>query len=188
MDTDTRGDGVYYSNSAGDIIMSRSYFQEFSSGRIRSIFFKKLDVNIDSERFKGLDDRGKRNLIDSYPSYYLEFVVVSNGSLLNFKNVIFNEINAVIYRQHHMVEPEFGSEGVAYFQIGDDGAGAKNLGQYPVRVVNVFKISFNNALFSALMRQKTLRFTLVAHDDSKYNLEVDNFLSKYDFKTPVRNK
>ncbi|WP_238614536.1 hypothetical protein [Borrelia turcica] len=180
-------EGRYYSvNPINDVIMSKSYFKEFESGNIKSIFFKKLDVNIGSESFKGLDEEGKRNLLDSYPSYHLEFVVLDNGFLMNFKNVIFNEIDAKIYKQHHMVEPDFGSPIVAYFQIGNDDAGAKNLGQYPVRVVNVFKITFNDALFNSLMKQKILKFTLIAHDNKEYNLIVDNFLSKYDFQTPSR--
>ncbi|UGQ17967.1 hypothetical protein [Borrelia sp. RT1S] len=187
--TDSTKEGIYYSNSLNDdVIMSRSYFQEFESGSIKSIFFKKLDVNPNSESFKRLDEQGKRNLIDSYPSYYLEFVVINNGFLMNFKNVIFNELDARLYRQHHMVEPDFGSASVAYFQIGRGDVNDKNLGQYPVRVVNVFKIAFNDALFNSLVNQEMLRFTLVSHDDKEYNLKVDNFLSKYDFKTPVWNK
>ncbi|UGQ16812.1 hypothetical protein [Borrelia sp. RT5S] len=187
--TDSTKEGIYYSNSLNDdVIMSRSYFQEFESGSIKSIFFKKLDVNPNSESFKRLDEQGKRNLIDSYPSYYLEFVVINNGFLMNFKNVIFNELDARLYRQHHMVEPDFGSASVAYFQIGRGDVNDKNLGQYPVRVVNVFKIAFNDALFNSLVNQEMLRFTLISHDNKEYNLKVDNFLSKYDFKTPVWNE
>ncbi|WKC58677.1 hypothetical protein [Borrelia sp. P9F1] len=187
--TDSAKEGIYYSDSSSDdVIMIRSYFQEFESGSIRSIFFKKLDVNLSSESFKGLDEQGKRNLIDSYPSYFLEFVVINNGFLMNFKNVIFNELDARLYKQHHMVEPDFGTASVAYFQIGNGDVGDKNLGQYPVRVVNVFKIAFNDALFNSLVKQEMLKFTLVTHDNKEYILKTDNFLSKYDFKTPAKTR
>ncbi|QMU99773.1 hypothetical protein F0310_04990 (plasmid) [Borrelia sp. A-FGy1] len=181
--------GEYYSNGTiNSVIVRKSYFKEFDSGNIKSILFKKLDVNVDSKIFKELDEIGKRNLIDSYPLYHMEFVIVDNGFLMNFKNVIFNGIEASLYKQHHMLEPAFESPNLAYFQIGNYDVKTNDMMQYSVRVVNVFKITFNNALFKALLKQKILKFTLIANNNKEYTLRVDNFLSKYDFQTSVKEQ
>ncbi|WP_236840925.1 hypothetical protein [Borreliella turdi] len=180
------GEGLYYSASPADsVIMRKCYFKKFASGNVKSVFFKKLDVNVYSESFKRLDEGGgKRNLTDFYPSYYMEFVVIDNGFLMNFQNVIFDGINAKIYNQYHMVNQEgFKSSRVAYSQI-DSGSNVnykKKMGQYSVRVVNVFKISINTTLFNFLLKRKTLKITLITDDNKEYNLETDNFLLKYDF-------
>ncbi len=92
----------------------------------------------------------------------MEFVVVDNGFLMNFKNVIFNGIDdAKLYDQRDMVYGGFRYSKEAYFQIiGNYDVKLNKMKQYtPAIVVNVFKININDALFNSLLKQKTLKVT-----------------------------
>ncbi|ACO38225.1 conserved hypothetical protein (plasmid) [Borreliella burgdorferi 29805] len=192
--------GIFYSNNFKEerhysispidsVIMRKCYFKEFKSGLIKSVFFKKLDVNVNSKNFKELNKVDKQNLLNSYPSYHMEFVVVDNGFLMNFKNVIFNGIDdAKLYDQRDMVYGGFRYSKKAYFQIiGNYDVKLNKMKQYtPAIVVNVFKININDALFNSLLKQKTLKVTLISHNNKEYILQTNNFLSKYNFQTPEK--
>ncbi|MCD2332765.1 hypothetical protein [Borreliella americana] len=38
------------------------------------------------------------------------------------------------------------------------------------------------------LNQKKLKFPLISYNNKEYGLEIDNFLSKFDFKSPSRNE
>ncbi|AWG43299.1 hypothetical protein CR532_04695 (plasmid) [Candidatus Borreliella tachyglossi] len=179
--------GHYHSyEHPSSININKSYYKTFKSGHIVSILFQKRDINVNSNNFKLLDEHDKQSLFETYPYYCLQFTVVDNGRLINFKDVIFEGSNAESYNDN-MPELDFRSADVAYFKIGKDDVGETYLGKYPVKVSNILKITLNNTLFKYLIAQKKLKFNLIAHDNVVYTFEINNFLSMYKFETTGRN-
>ncbi|WP_025408432.1 hypothetical protein [Borrelia coriaceae] len=172
----------YNTNMYDGMIHRHTYFKEFDlNSKIENIFFKASHVDLSSEVFNSLDELKRENIIASYPSFTLRFTIVDKGRLMTFKDVIFDGVNAKFYN-YKITKPEFTTSDEPYFQIiTNDALDQKYLGEYPVRVVNKFVITFNEALFKVLREQVKLKITLVAHDDVEYVLETSNFLSEKHF-------
>ncbi|AMR75964.1 hypothetical protein A0V01_04955 (plasmid) [Borrelia hermsii] len=168
----------YSSTPHTNMIGQSTYFKEFDLGGIKSIFFKALYINAESEDFKALKDSEREELIASHPSFTLSFKIVDKGRLMKFKNVIFDGVDARLYN-YKITKPEFNSSDVPYFQIvGSNDLDRKYLKEYSVKVVNNLTITLNEALFKALREQVGFKITLVSHDDVEYSIETVNFLSE----------
>ncbi|WP_434757086.1 hypothetical protein bpuCAU1_001268 (plasmid) [Borrelia puertoricensis] len=170
----------YFSNPYTSMVRENSYFKEFGSHSIKSIFLKESYLNKDSSDFKSLSDAEKERMVAFYPLLNLRFEVVDKGRLMKFKNVIFDGVDAIY--DDKMTSPEFNSSNEPSFRIiNNNGIDQKYLGKYPVKVVNSFTILFNEALFRILREQPKLKITLVSHDDVEYSIETHNFLSESRF-------
>ncbi|UPA09884.1 hypothetical protein bhYOR_001195 (plasmid) [Borrelia nietonii YOR] len=168
----------YSSTPHINMIRRSTYFKEFDSSGIKSIFFKALYVSVESEDFKALKDSEREELVASHPSFTLRLEIVDKGRLMKFKNVIFDGVDARLYN-YKITKPEFNSSDVPYFQIvGTNDLDRKYLKEYSVKVVNDLTITLNEALFRALREQVGFKITLVSHDDVEYSIETVNFLSE----------
>ncbi|WP_338321040.1 hypothetical protein [Borrelia miyamotoi] len=164
-------------NDMTDMIGKITYFKEFDHSSIKSVSFVMRYLNIYSKDFEALNDKERQRMIDSYPTFELKFIV-PDKRLLNFKNVIFDGVDAKLCHDQS-TESKFNSSDALYFQIdGNSELPQKILGQHLVNVENIFNIKFNEVLFRALREQKKLKITLISHDNIEYSLNMDNFLSK----------
>ncbi|ASQ29672.1 hypothetical protein CDQ96_04505 (plasmid) [Borrelia miyamotoi] len=167
----------YNYNDMTDMIGKLTYFKEFDHSSIKSISFVMRYLNVYSKDFEALNDKEKQRMIDSYPTFELKFMV-PDKRLLNFKNVIFDGVDAKLYHDQ-ITESKFNSSDAVYFQIdGNSELPQKILGQHLVNVENIFNIKLNEVLFRALREQQKLKITLISHDNVKYSFNIDNFLSK----------
>ncbi|AHH05472.1 hypothetical protein CNO14_04505 (plasmid) [Borrelia miyamotoi] len=161
----------------------KEYDQEFDSGSIKSISFKKQEITD-----KGIEQAKREysgsyldSILGGYPSYDLDFVIVDENRAIDFKNVIFDGVEAEISvftlneRSAQLVE-------IKDFQMGPFGGLPKLLNFiFPFPVINTFSISLRERFIDKLKQKDRLKITLVSYDDRKFVLEMDNFIKKYDF-------
>ncbi|WAZ85731.1 hypothetical protein [Borrelia miyamotoi] len=162
----------------------KEYDQEFDSGSsIKSISFKKQEITD-----KGIEQVKREyagsyldSILGGYPSYYLDFVIVDENRAIDFKNVIFDGVEAEI-SVFTLFEPSAQLVEIKDFQMGPFNGIPKLLNLvFPFPVINTFSISLRERFIDKLKQKDRLKITLISYDDRKFVLEMDNFIKEYDF-------
>ncbi|AHH05471.1 hypothetical protein CNO14_04500 (plasmid) [Borrelia miyamotoi] len=162
----------------------KKYDQEFDSGSIKSISFEENELTKEireKEKREYSDESYRRSILEGYPSYDLNFVIIDGNRAIDFKNVIFDGVEAEI-SVFTLFEPSAQLVEIKDFQMGPFGGLPKLLKFiFPAPVTNTFSISLRRGLINKLKQKDRLKITLVSYDDRKFVLEMDNFIKKYDF-------
>ncbi|QMU99779.1 hypothetical protein F0310_05020 (plasmid) [Borrelia sp. A-FGy1] len=184
---------LYVSNkssvSAGVFESCNSYFcyktyeERFNYGNsIRSVSFKKHFFNKEGkDKISDLEYNYKNNINKSYPSYHFEFKISGEKRMLNFKNVIFDGLEADM-SIFDITEPSVQLGLIKDFHIGSVEHNKNLLGiSFPIEVDNTFIVYLKGEFVDKLKQKDKIKIILIAHDDTEYVAEISNFLKKYDF-------
>ncbi|UPA17038.1 hypothetical protein bcCo53_001207 (plasmid) [Borrelia coriaceae] len=172
-----------------NVFCYRKYSEEFGSGDVSSISFWEQDLTPDArENVNAIpdDEEGgvttyKSSIQYGFPAYFLEFVIASEPRGMNFKDVIFDGVEAEV-SIFDLYEPSAQLVEIKDFQIGPPDVNAEfRERMFPMPVHNIFTISLRRGLVDKLKGQKRIKITLISTDGKEFVLDTENFISKYDF-------
>ncbi|UPA11268.1 hypothetical protein bpSLO_001119 (plasmid) [Borrelia parkeri] len=164
----------------------KEYVEDFKSGGISHIYFKKRDMTEVSREelretiMKANEEYGKA-IEAGYPDYSLEFKIVGEHRAVNIKQVIFDGVKAEpsIF---HLFEPSWQLAEIKDFQMEQVKADSKLTEVIsPVPVSNTFTIRLRKRLVDKLRKQPRVKITLISSYGKKFIMETDNFIREYDF-------
>ncbi|ASQ29668.1 hypothetical protein CDQ96_04485 (plasmid) [Borrelia miyamotoi] len=161
----------------------KEYDQEFDSGSIKSISFKKREITDKGIQQAKREYEGSYldSILGAYPVYDLDFIIVDENRAIDFKNVIFDGVEAEI-SVFTLFEPSAQLVEIKDFQMGPFNGIPKLLNWvFPFPVINTFSISLRERFIDKLKQKDRLKITLISYDDRKFVLEMDNFIKEYDF-------
>ncbi|AMR75959.1 hypothetical protein [Borrelia hermsii] len=162
---------------------SKRYSEEFKSGSIRSISFKRGDLSKSyREEIKTMRNEEYRKAIEEgYPAYYLEFEIVSEPRAINFKKVIFDGAEAEV-SIFDLYEPSAQLASIKDFQMGEPDVNKRFLNLiFPIPVHNTFTIVLKKRFIDKLKKRDKIKITLTSHYDKEFVFETYNFIKKYGF-------
>ncbi|WKC58692.1 hypothetical protein [Borrelia sp. P9F1] len=151
------------------------------ANKIRSVLFQKEVLNEEGEGYQDYEESYKEQLGKSFPSYRFTFNIFGEKRMLNFKNVIFGDLDAQM-SMFNMTERSVQLANIKDFHI-EPVENNKNLLDlvFPVEVKNTLVVYLRKELVDRLKQKDKLKFILVAHDDTEYDVELFNFLKDHDF-------
>ncbi|UGQ16795.1 hypothetical protein [Borrelia sp. RT5S] len=170
------------SESCGEHLCSRTYEMRVNhAGKIKSILFQKEVLSKEGEGYQDYEESYRELLGKSFPSYRLEFRILGEKRMLNFKNVIFGGLDAQM-SMFDMTERSAQLAGIKDFHIAPVENNKELLDLvFPVEVKNTLVVYLKQEFVEKLKQKDKLKFTLVAHDDTEYDVELPNFLKEHDF-------
>nr|WKT13957.1 hypothetical protein LKV13_04920 [Borrelia sp. BU AG58] len=168
--------------SCNEYFCSRTYEKKLGrNSGIGSILFQKEVLKKDDQDFLNYEESYKKMLQESFPSHRLEFKILGEKRMLNIKNVIFDGLEAEM-SMFDMTERSAQLANIKDFHIEPVDNNRKLLDiVFPVEVENTLIVYLRGEFVDKLKQKDRLKFTLIAHDDSEYEVEVSNFLKEYDF-------
>ncbi|AYE36814.1 hypothetical protein DB313_04765 (plasmid) [Borrelia turcica IST7] len=168
--------------SCGEYVCSKTYEQKFGDdSRIRSVLFQREILKKDSEGYLSSEESYRKALDESFPYYHFKFTILGEKRMLNFKNVIFDGVEAEM-SMFDITEPSVQLARIKDFHIEPVENNKKLLGLlFPVEVRNNLVVYLRREFVDKLKQKDKLKITLIAHDDSEYVVEMSNILKEYDF-------